>query len=42
MLFSQFPLILQHSKRDALFHRIAYGYSCADWDGLHDYLRDVP
>ena len=42
MLLFQFPLILQHSKRDALFHRIAYDYSCADWDGLHDYLRDVP
>ena len=22
--------------------RIAYGYSCADWDSLHDHLRDVP
>ena len=22
------------------FHRIAY--SCADWDGLRDHLRDVP
>ena len=34
-----FPL---NSKRDALFHRIAYDYSSADWDGLRDYLRDVP
>ena len=24
------------------FHRIAYDYSCADWDGFHDHLRDVP
>ena len=24
------------------FYRIAYEYSCADWDGLRDYLRDVP
>ena len=24
------------------FHPIAYDYSRADWDGLHDYLRDVP
>ena len=24
------------------FHRIAYDYSCADWDGLCDHLRDVP
>ena len=21
---------------------IAYDYSCADWDGLCDHLRDVP
>ena len=24
------------------FHYIAYDYFCADWDGLHDYLRDIP
>ena len=24
-----------------LFHRIAYDYSRADWDGLCDHLRDV-
>ena len=24
------------------FHCIAYDYSCADWDSLHDHLRDVP
>ena len=30
------------SQRDAPFHRIAYDYSCADWDGLCDHLRDVP
>ena len=35
----EFPL---NSKRDALFHCIAYGYSCADWDGIRDHLRDVP
>ena len=28
-----------NSQRDASFHRVAYGYSCADWDGLHDHLR---
>ena len=33
-----FPSNLQ---RDAPFHRIAYDYSCADWDGLCDHLRDV-
>ena len=26
---------------DALFHCIAYGYSCVDWDGLHDHFRDA-
>ena len=34
-----FPTI---SQRDAPFHRIAYDYSPADWDGLCDHLRDVP
>ena len=33
---------LPNSNWDALFHHIAYDYSCADWDGLHDHLRDVP
>ena len=31
-----------NSKRDASFHRIAYDYCCADWDGPRDHLRDVP
>ena len=31
-----------NSQQDAMFHRIAYDYSCADWDGLRDHLRDVP
>ena len=33
-----------NSKKDALFHRTTVqllGYSCADWDPLRDYLRDV-
>ena len=34
-----FPI---NSKQDASFHRLAYDYSCADWDGLCDHLRDVP
>ena len=34
-----FPSNLQ---RDAPFHHIAYNYSCADWSGLHDHLKDVP
>ena len=31
-----------NSQQDAPFHRIAYDYSCADWDGLCDHLTDVP
>ena len=31
-----------NSKQDALFHHLAYDYSRADWDGLHDHLRDIP
>ena len=31
-----------NSQWDAPFHRIAYDYSRADWDGLRDHLRDVP
>ena len=32
-VFIDFPI---NSKQDALFHCIAYDYSRADWDGLHD------
>ena len=32
-----------NSQWDAPFHRIAYDYSCADWDVfVCDHLRDVP
>ena len=31
-----------YSQRVAPFQRIAYDYSRADWDGLRDYLRDIP
>ena len=31
-----------NSQRNTPFHRIAYDYSRADWDGLRDHLRDVP
>ena len=34
-----FPI---NSKQDAPFHRIAYDYSLADWDGHRHSLRDVP
>ena len=33
---------LSYSQQDAPFPCIAYDYSCADWVGLHDHLRDVP
>ena len=33
---------LSNSKWNALFHYIVYDYSRAEWDGLRDYLRDVP
>ena len=38
-VFTDFP---SNSKWDASFYCIAYDYSCADWNGLHDHLRDVP
>ena len=31
-----------YSKQDAPFHSVAYNYSCANWDGLCNHLRDVP
>ena len=34
-----FPI---NSKQDSPVHRVAYDHSRADWDGLHDHLRDVP
>ena len=34
-----FPI---NSKQNAPFHRIAYDYSLADWDGRRHSLRDVP
>ena len=34
-----FPI---NSKEDSPFHRMAYDYSRADWDGIRDHLRDAP
>ena len=34
-----FPI---NSKQYALLYCITYNYSCADWDSLHDCLRDAP
>ena len=31
-----------YSQWCVLFHCPAYDYSCADWEGLLDHLRDVP
>ena len=30
------------SQQNDSFHPIAYDYSPADWNGLHDHLRNVP
>ena len=38
-VFNEFP---PNSQRDDPFHRIAHDYSCADWEGLRDHLRDAP
>ena len=39
ILLSQFPMaFLQTQKRDTPFHRVAYDYSCADCDGLHNHV----
>ena len=31
-----------NSQWDTPFHSIVYDYSCTDWDGICDHLRDVP
>ena len=35
---TDFPI---SSKQDALFHYVAYDYSRADWNSLHDHSADV-
>ena len=42
MLLSLSIDFLSNSQWDAPFYHIGYDYSCADWDGLRDHLRDVP
>ena len=37
----KFPLTFHHIYKRIL-HCIAYDYSCVDWGGLRDHLRDVP
>ena len=38
-VFIDFP---SNSQGDSPLNRVAYDYSCADWDGLCDDLKDVP
>ena len=38
-VYIDFPI---NSKQDIPFHRVAYDYSRADWDGLRDHLKAVP
>ena len=33
---------LLNSQQNAPFHGIVYDYSCGDWEGFSDHLRDVP
>ena len=42
MLLTQFSLTFHHIHNRMRQHHIANDYSCADWDSLHDHLRDVP
>ena len=42
VVFSVSIVFPSYSQRDAPFRCIAYYYSCANWDGLCDHLRDVP
>ena len=42
VVVSFFIDFLSNSKRYAPFHCMAYDCSYADWDSLHDHLRDVP
>ena len=41
VVVSVFIDFLSYSQWDAPFHCIAYDYSHANWEGLHDHLRDV-
>ena len=42
MVVSVYTSFLSNSKWDPPFYYIAYDFSSADSDGLHDHLRDVP
>ena len=42
MWLSYFSLTFHQIQNEVRFHCITYDYSCANWDDLHDHLRDVP
>ena len=42
MWLSHFSLTFHQTQNEIWFHCITYDCSCANWDGLHDHLRDVP
>ena len=42
VLVSVFTDFSSYLQNDVQFHRIAYDYSRADWDGPRDHLGDVP
>ena len=43
IIFSQFPVTFhQICSGKPHFIMLAHDYSCADWDGLCDHLRDAP
>ena len=42
IMLSQFPFTFHQFTIGCPFHHIVYDYSCADWDSLHDHLRDAP
>ena len=42
VVVSVYIYFLSNSEWDALFHCIAYDYSCADWNSPCDHLRDTP
>ena len=41
MWLSHFSLTFHQTQNEIWFHCITYDRSCANWDGLHDHLRDV-
>ena len=42
MLLPQFPMTFHQTQNGMLGFIVYLDYSCADWDGFCDHLRDVP